>query len=537
MSYKSEIRDSTIVQLLEKTRKKNYKKYLLSIRLEKIRLFKGERITFDFPVTALIGPNGGGKSTIIGTALLAYQPNKSVNFFKKSRFGDEGMNNWKMEYEVVDKEINNSGTERFDLNYKNDVWTISKKIERDVRFLSIARTVPISENPTFMFRKRISISNKKGPDDILLKKIDEIGEIKKQAERILGKSLSNFSMYEFSFPKKKRYNFERVPTGNTVIRNEKEVPEFKRIKVEVLQREMNKQFLYVGSDGTDTYSEFNFGAGETSIIRMVAEIENTKENSLVLIEEIENGLHPIAVKRVVEYFIEVSKKRNLQIIFTTHSDYALEPLPPEAIWASVEGKLQQGKLSIETLRVVSGRFDKKLAIFVEDDFAKTWIEYVIRERLLGNFEEIGVYSVGGDGNAVKVHEGHTLNPAIQFDSICFIDGDSKQTEDSTKNIFRLPGEVPEITVFDKVLQNIGSNIALLTVACQKPIEQQESVLKTIQEISRTNRDSHLIFSQIGFKLGFISAEIIRGAFISIWAQENQKEVDEIVAPIKKILST
>ena len=83
---------------------------------------------------------------------------------------------------------------------------------------------------------------------------------------------------------------------------------------------------------------------------MIAEMENSEDNSLILIEEIENGLHPIAVRRVVEYLIDIAKRKNLQIIFTTHSDYALEPLPGEAIWSCVQGRLQQGKLSIETLQ-------------------------------------------------------------------------------------------------------------------------------------------------------------------------------------------
>jgi hypothetical protein len=40
------------------------------------------------------------------------------------------------------------------------------------------------------------------------------------------------------------------------------------------------------------YSEFHFGAGESSIIRMVSQIELADEQSLVLIEEIENGFIP-----------------------------------------------------------------------------------------------------------------------------------------------------------------------------------------------------------------------------------------------------
>jgi len=61
-------------------------------------------------------------------------------------------------------------------------------------------------------------------------------------------------------------------------------------------------------DGTG-YSEFHFGAGESSIIRMVSEIELAKEQALVLIEEIENGLHPIATVRMVEYLIDAAERK------------------------------------------------------------------------------------------------------------------------------------------------------------------------------------------------------------------------------------
>jgi hypothetical protein len=50
--------------------------------------------------------------------------------------------------------------------------------------------------------------------------------------------------------------------------------------------------LYVGRREESEYSEFHFGAGESSVIRMVSEMETAEENALVLIEEIENGLHP-----------------------------------------------------------------------------------------------------------------------------------------------------------------------------------------------------------------------------------------------------
>ncbi len=125
----------------------------------------------------------------------------------------------------------------------------------------------------------------------------------------------------------------------------------------------DEKFLIGYNKGVE-YSEFHFGAGESSIIRMIQKIENAPENSLVLIEEIENGLHPIAIARMVEYLIDVAQRKSIQTIFTSHSDYALLPLPSEAIWACIDGELHQGKLSVESLRAISGRIDKKLAIFV-----------------------------------------------------------------------------------------------------------------------------------------------------------------------------
>lgn len=255
---------------------------------------------------------------------------------------------------------------------------------------------------------------------------------------------------------------------------------------------------------------------------MVTIIEAAPPNSLILIEEIENGLHPIATQRMVEYLIEVAERKSVQAIFTTHSDYATAPLPNEAIWACIDGKLRQGKLSVEALRAVSGRVDKKLAIFVEDDFARTWVDAILREKLGSSFDQIEVHAVHGDGNAVKTHQTHQTNPSIETKSLCIIDGDSAQKEDADAGIYRLPGSVPELAVFDGVRGNIDQNIAVLTVSCQRAPEAQEAVRRAISEVALTNRDPHLIFSQVGIKIGFVPDAIVRGAFFALWIRENEE---------------
>lgn len=469
----SEIRESTKLQLLDKVRKHDYGKYLYKASISKIRGFTGEDITFEFPVTALIGPNGSGKSSVLGVAGCAYKSVKPGNFFPKSVIGDESMSGWRVEYELVDKALNPRQTVKRSINFRQAKWVRGEVADREVLFFGIVRTVPAGEKTRYKKLMRSTYVHHGSLDAL-------DAEVARQVEHILGKSVDEFRVTKLGH---------------------------------------DDRFL-VGRSSGNQYSEFHFGAGESSIIRMITEIEKASPNALILIEEIENGLHPVATRRMVEYLIEVAERKALQAVFTTHSDYALSPLPNEAIWACINGKLKQGKLSVEALRAVSGRVDKKLAIFVEDEFAKNWVDSILREKLGAGYEQLEVHAVAGDGNAVSTHRGHMQNPSIKFKSLCIIDGDSRQSEDETSGIFRLPGSQPELSVFDSIYQNLDRDLAVLTVSCQRAPEAQEQMRQAMQEIIRTNRDPHLLFNQLGIRIGFVSESIVRGAFIALWVRNN-----------------
>ena len=489
MQY-SEIRESTKQELLKKVREHDYGKYLLKASILKIRGFSEEDITFEFPVTALIGPNGSGKSSVLGVAGCAYKDIKPGMFFPKSAIGDESMSGWRIEYELVDKNLNAKQLTKRSANFRQAKWVRGDVVDREILFFGIERTVPAGEKPRYKQLMRSTYVHKPP-----LEPIDS--NVAKQVEHILGKSVSDYLVTKYGFDDK---------------------------------------FL-VGKSDSNKFSEFHFGAGESSIIRMVTTIEQAPPNSLILIEEIENGLHPIATRRMVEYLIDVASRKSVQAIFTTHSDYALSPLPNEGIWASINGKLRQGKLSVEALRAVSGRVDKKLAIFVEDEFAKTWVDAILREKLGAAYDQVEVHAVHGDGNAVKTHSGHLNNPAIKFQSLCVIDGDSQQSDAPKKGIYRLPGKQPELAVFESVKNNIDQNIAILTVSCQRAPEAQASVKTSIEEIARTNRDPHVIFSQIGIQIGFVAEAIVRGAFMALWIRDNQEFCNELSDAVRSRIET
>ena len=491
--YQSEIRESTIRDLLAKVKANNFGSYLRRMKMTKIRAFEGEEVDFEFPVTALIAANGGGKSSILGAAALAYKNTRPAIFFPKSSLGDDSMANWGVSFDLVEKSKNANQLIPKSARFKNQKWARDEVIERPVIYFGITRTVPAGERTEF--KKIATVRYRHSGARIKLS-----AEIIQHVAKILGKNLSNF----------------QVATLDT-----------------------GKDF-YIGGDGKISYSEFHFGAGESSVIRMVSRIESAPKNTLVLIEEIENGLHPVAVRRMVEYLVDAAERRSVQTIFTTHSEDALLPLPSEGIWYSIEGKVRQGRISIDALRAMTGKVDEGLAIFVEDDFAKEVVEIVIRRHLSDLFDQIGVYSVQGQSQAHAIHLHHMRDPSIsdKIKSLCILDGDSEHDAAPEKNVIKLPGQIPEAEVFNYVHQHIESLSMVLAAGLHLPPERDSDVKRVVNEVALTNRDPHLLFNQVGQKAGLIASSIVSSAFISLWFEGNRTEVEQIAAKIRSaIVST
>lgn len=181
--FKSEIRDSTINALLEKSLNRNYGRYLSKIILKQIRGFTNEPVSFDFPVTASIGPNGGGKTTILGAAACAYRCIAPRRFFAKSGKYDETMQDWSIEYEIVDRELSKKDAVRRTASFRNLRWN-RDPLDRDVLVFGVARTVPANERNELL---RCASSNFAVPDTHIEDFTDIVREV---ASRILGKDIT-----------------------------------------------------------------------------------------------------------------------------------------------------------------------------------------------------------------------------------------------------------------------------------------------------------------------------------------------------------
>lgn len=477
MIYKSQIRDSQMNALLEKVEGKNYGKYLYEMNLVKIKGFFNQIVRLDFPVTALIGPNGGGKTTVLGAAACAYKETKPGKYFPKCGKYDDSMQNWKIEYKLIDKKINPKTEISRMAIFNNYKWTRDNLLSRQTLSFGISRTLPATER-----RELKSFAN--GRFVMPHEKIDSLEEnVCGYVGRILDKDISKFQRIESSDNSK-----INVLSGLTI--------------------------------HGGRFTEFYFGAGESSIIRMVSQIEKCDENALILIEEIENGLHPLAVRRLVEYLIDVAIRRKVQVIFTTHSEEALKPLPDKAIWvcANENNEIFQGKLRIESLRALVGEIPSELVVYVEDVFAERWIETVLSFDKTVSSEAIEVYPMEGDGRAVRTNKSRNEDPAAKYKSVCYIDGDSKQDESDYSRVFRLPGEMPESYIFLSILEKFDSISNKLVIALHQDIKDKDFVKEVLEKVWRTTYDKHNIYNSIALELGYMQEETVRSAFLHIWCE-------------------
>ena len=73
----------------------------------------------------------------------------------------------------------------------------------------------------------------------------------------------------------------------------------------------------------NTFTSFNSASGEDVILSILLDSVQADKKSLILIDELELGLHPNIQRRLVEVLMDISLKDHKQFIVTTHSPFLL----------------------------------------------------------------------------------------------------------------------------------------------------------------------------------------------------------------------
>jgi len=363
-----------------------------------MRGVKNTTVKFNYPITAIAGANGIGKTTIQQTiACLFHNTDRSfhpyrfsnakiqlpnyrfTDFFVISRGEDKGLGT------VITFQFNKPGLTRTTFNIKKTLrWgNYERRPERYVEFLGISRIIPAHEFATFK-------NTFSGNYNILENKVLSVSD-RKVVSNITGKSFDNIEEHSCS-----------------------SIKNFKLGKM-------------TSSDGLE-YSSFNMGAGEEVAISLVSRIQDLPEGSLILIEEIELGLHPRAQKELISSLMKIINNKKLQLVFTTHSPYIFDVLPPEGklLVKKVSDQLEVIQKPSNSLAFIelTGANHKDLTIYVEDEIAKQLIENLFNVSVS---KRIDIIDVGSKENVIRLTSAHYINDQLGV-AIGIPDGDATDRE-------------------------------------------------------------------------------------------------------------
>jgi hypothetical protein len=141
------------------------------------------------------------------------------------------------------------------------------------------------------------------------------------------------------------------------------------------------------------------GAGENALVELFATIYAVGEGALILVDELELGLHLEAQRRLMECLKLAALERKIQILCTTHSAEVLGCVPPEArFFIDREGsttRVLEGISPEYAAQKLSARPSSELDIFVEDEVSSRIIASVLRSelRVRLNIEVVGSATV------------------------------------------------------------------------------------------------------------------------------------------------
>lgn len=235
-----------------------------------------------------------------------------------------------------------------------------------------------------------------------------------------------------------------------------------------------------------TYPALSMSAGEQRVFRILEAVYTAPDYALILIDEIDLFLHQDALQRLLGKLHSHCQQKHKQLIMTTH-------FPPVAkMYADIavttlhrmpERTIFWSGYSVAALRHITGEQEKPLSIFVEDDVADTIVGQVAIELRLRPY--VNIVHFGAASNAFKVGAGIMLAGRTLENILIVMDGDVQATKRE-----RREKVASELTGTEEV-RTAQRKTVLAAIQCFKPsgIKSPEQALhQLLHTVNGANLD-------------------------------------------------
>lgn len=438
---------------------KNLEPFIRHIRFPNFKNIQpGEKLTFDFPITALVGQNGSNKSSVL-RAIYGCPEGSNVGNFWFSTPTDpiEEQTNGKPRFIYsyyqadADKDVEVIKTRvqgRFsDGSINPDYWEPSRPLARDgmekmpnlkdgeeLKGRTKTRWNLVNKNVIFIdFRSELSAF-----DRYFYHYTDKISSFKSKQEFIRSRSKYLKSASDSDAKSMKIFKGQKEHIFRNEILSKEKISEISKILGKKYKqiKLIKHSFFYVAGESAIikmddfTYSEAFAGSGEFAVIKLVDQIIGAPKNSLIILDEPEVSLHPGAQTKLLDFIYKQVISEKHQVVIGTHSPSIIDQLPPEAIKTLKFNNLT-GKITFQnsTFKDVAfkniGLSSTNKKLIVEDRLAKELVEKVLKIRGQDFYESLEVDFMPGGASEIKSKLIPTLALSSQSNLFIALDGDQK----------------------------------------------------------------------------------------------------------------
>ena len=453
-------------------KKQHLPHHLDELRLWGIRGIHDLKVTFDYPVSVIAGGNASGKSTVLFAAACAYKvPGAGVrDFVPSTLFPDyrpkhggreDGRQPITIEFEYSTPDGRRSMR-----------WRRAKGWSRSF-FGRKGAAQP--ERPVHLH----TLTNLSNPSEV--RGVLRMSHLKDAPEEI-PLTASQISFAQQMLP----FNYSdavKLSSGN-------------------------KNLLFVEQEAGASYSELQMAAGERAILRLSQEIAQLK-GALVLIDEVEAGLHPWVQQLLMLQLQQLALRNDLQIIVTSHSPVVLNSVPVNGrifLERTEDGRVVLLPPHRDIIQdALYGRSHDMLNLLCEDDAAEGILHGVLDHLAISQEIRRESIRVGRDTGASEfpMHAAAFSKFGLLDDFAFVLDGDQRDSglEQKIRDaagrtnvpvLFLPSNHAPEVWLWERLQQaperwanGLGTNPESLAIKTSRLDATYDSAGDTPANIAKT----------------------------------------------------
>jgi len=438
-----------------------------SVFFKKLKGLNNIKIEFTKPLTAIMGVNGSGKTTVIHALACVYQPDgngenhKFPEFFIPNTDASWQGSEFSVVNEIEDQNKNHIITPSKKYEKAFDRWNprYDSRPKRNVYYIGIDSCMPEIEKSTATSRIGYASNNR---TDRISKKAAEV------AAYILNKDY------------------------DLLIDNEYQ----------------KKHFLGVSTKSGLKYSSLSMGTGEQRTIKIIEKVLNAEPYSLILIDEIDLLLHVCALRRLIERLNTLAKDKHLQIVFTTHSleildlkeHVCLQYIDVQRKSDGTSNMLVYNSPNSDIIRKLTGQNSKPINICVEDIYSQAIIKTILRKHSIS--AKASIIKYGSAANAFSLIAGQHMAGIDLSNWLVVLDGDKYRNLDEKEAQMKKAYSGTEVDIEQRRSEALAcvsqyylpehtapeEFLYSLLIKC----ENNNEIVKTALDINAVNDTHHLI---------------------------------------------